>query len=291
MTALLPALAAAVGTYLFWSAVTERARVLGVARGDTRRLQFTTRWLAQAGLAEARRRDVVATVILASVAFALFAYVIFGASVLVLGAAALGAATPVARWRRQRDARLAAARDAWPRMIEEIRVLTGSLGRSVPQALFEVGERVPRELRPAFSAAQREWHLTTDFARTVGLLKKLLADSTADATLETLVVAHELGSSSLDRRLEALADDRRVDVHDRKDARARQAGVRFARRFVIIVPIGMAVVGLQIGDGRDAYRTSSGQLASAIAVAATAGCWLWSSHYLRMPSDRRVFEE
>jgi len=176
-------------------------------------------------------------------------------------------------------------------MIEEIRVLTGSLGRSVPQALFEVGERVPRELRPAFSVAQREWHLTTDFARTVGLLKKLLADSTADATLETLVVAHDLGSSSLDHRLEALADDRRVDVHDRKDAKARQAGVRFARRFVIIVPIGMALVGLQIGNGRDAYRTSSGQLASAIAVAATAGCWLWSSHYLRMPNDRRVFDE
>ena len=123
------------------------------------------------------------------------------------------------------------------------------------------------------------------------LLKRLLADATADAILETLVVAHELGGTSLDRRLEALAEDRRADVHDRKDARAKQAGVRFARRFVIIVPIGMAMVGLQIGNGRDAYRSESGQLATAVAVAATVGCWLWSSRYLRMPNDDRVFTQ
>ena len=49
-------------------------------------------------------------------------------------------------------------------MIEEIRILTGSLGRSVPQALFEVGRRGPEELRPAFEAATRHWLVSTDFA-------------------------------------------------------------------------------------------------------------------------------
>ena len=83
------------------------------------------------------------------------------------------------------------------------------------------------------------------------MLKRQLADPTADATCETLLVAHELGGTDLDRRLEALAEDRRQDAHGRKDARAKQAGVRFARRFVLIVPLGMALAGLSVGNGRD----------------------------------------
>ena len=39
-------------------------------------------------------------------------------------------------------------------------------------------------------------------------------------------------------------------------SQAKQAGVRFARRFVLIVPVGMAVAGLSIGTGREAYRTA-----------------------------------
>jgi hypothetical protein len=34
--------------------------------------------------------------------------------------------------------------------------------------------------------------------------------------------------------------------------------VRFARRFVLIVPVGMAVAGLSIGTGRTAYETPLG---------------------------------
>ena len=70
------------------------------------------------------------------------------------------------------------------------------------------------------------------------MLKDRLADPTADAACETLLVAHELGGTDLDRRLEALAEDRVQDAQGRKDARAKQAGVRFARRFVLIVPVG-----------------------------------------------------
>ena len=121
---------------------------------------------------------------------------------------------------RRGAARRAAAMDAWPRLLEELRILTSSLGRSIPQALFEVGRRAPEELRPAFVAAHREWLLSTDFARTLQVLKAQLADPTADAVCETLLVAHEVGGTDLDRRLEALIDDRVQDAQGRKDARA-----------------------------------------------------------------------
>jgi len=170
-----------------------------------------------------------------------------------------------------------------------VRVLTSGSGRSIPQALFEAGRGAPEAMRPAFDAARREWALSTDFARTTAALKAGLADPTADAACETLLVAHEVGGGDLDRRLAALVDDRTIDVQGRKDARSRQAGVRFARRFVLLVPVGMALVGSTIGTGRAAYATPWGQAMVVVGIAAVAVCWAWASRLLRLPEERRVF--
>ena len=176
-------------------------------------------------------------------------------------------------------------------MIEEIRILTGALGRSIPQALFDVGQRGPDELRPAFVAAHREWLLSTDFDRSLRVLKDRLADPTADAACETLLIAHELGGTDLDRRLAALADDRMQDTQGRKDARAKQAGVRFARSFVLVVPIGMALAGMSVGDGRAAYATPMGQALVVAALAMVAACWIWAGRIMHVPDEQRVFVE
>jgi tight adherence protein B len=78
-------------------------------------------------------------------------------------------------------------------------------------------------------------------------------------------------------------------VFARRDARSKQAGVRFARRFVVIVPVGMAIAGLSLGDGRDAYETPTGQVLVGVAVALIACCWIWSGRMLRLPDEERVF--
>jgi tight adherence protein B len=174
-------------------------------------------------------------------------------------------------------------------MLEELRLRTGSLGRSIPQALFEVGRRAPSEWRPAFAAAEREWLLTTDFPRTAALLKDRLSDPTVDAVCETLVVANEVGGGELDGRLADLIEDRVLDLQGRKDAESRQAGVRFARRFVLLVPLGMALAGLTIGTGRSAYETPGGQLAVVAGLVAVMLCWLWSGRLMRLPPEPRVF--
>jgi tight adherence protein B len=174
-------------------------------------------------------------------------------------------------------------------MLEELRLLTGSVGRSIPQALFEVGRRSPEELRPSFAVAEREWLLTMDFERTTNVLKAHLADPTADVVCETLVVAHEVGGGGLDRRLAELVEDRILDSQGRKDAASKQAGVRFARRFVLLVPLGMALAGLSIGTGRAAYETTSGQLAVVLGIGAVIACWAWSGRLMRVPGEPRVF--
>ena len=248
------------------------------------------RWMRQAGLGDVRPAEFVGVAALLAIVGAGIGAALFGGILPALALALFCATTPAASYRVRRTSRLAAAHDAWPHMIEEIRVLTGAAGRSIPQALLEVGLRGPVELRAAFEAAHREWVLSTDFERTVEVLKELVSDPTADATCETLLVAHDVGGADLDRRLAELAEDRRVDNLGRKDARSKQAGVRFARRFVIAVPFGMALAGMSLGDGRAAYRTPSGQVLVAVGLALVAGCWMWSGAMLRLPRQERVFD-
>jgi tight adherence protein B len=244
----------------------------------------------QAGLAELPVRELLAVIVALAVIGALSAYAVFGGVLPALAVGAFAASFPLASYRVRRASRRAAAMDAWPRLLEELRILTSSVGRSIPQALFEVGRRAPEELRPAFAAAQREWLLSTDFARTLEVLKARLADPTADAVCETLLVAHEVGGTDLDRRLDALIDDRVQDTNGRKDARARQAGARFARRYVLIVPAGMALAGMSVGTGRAAYQTPMGQALVVLAIAMVIACWLWAGQIMALPDEERVFD-
>ena len=292
MTALVAALLAAYGVHLLYTSVA--FGWTGVAPGPvvarTRPAGNRLRdWLVQAGLGDVRPAELAGVVAVLGLLGAALTWTVFGGVLPPLAGALFAAGFPVAAARRRRERRRELARDAWPRLIEEIRLTTTTLGRSIPQALFEVGRRAPEEMRPAFQAAHREWLLSTDFERTVAVLEARLADATADTVCETLLVAHVIGGNDVDRALTALVEDRIMDVQGRKDARSRQAGARFARRFVLVVPLGMALVGLSIGNGRAAYASASGQLLVLVGLALMALCWAWAGQIMRLPDERRVF--
>jgi hypothetical protein len=91
-------------------------------------------WLAQAGLSDVRISELAGVMFLLTLAGGAAAYALFGGIIPSLVAGGFAGCTPLASYRLRRRNRMAAAQEAWPRMIEEIRVLTGSLGRSVPEA-------------------------------------------------------------------------------------------------------------------------------------------------------------
>lgn len=291
MIALLLALVAAYGVHLLYSALAFGWN--GVQPGP----QSATKtendrlgdFVSALGLGDFDPRTLAAAMVgLALLGFA-FGSLLFGGVVPALIIAIFAATAPVGVARVRHERMIDHAHRAWPAIIEEIRLLTGTLGRSIPQATFEVGLRSHPGLRPAFETAHREWLISTDFARSLDVLKGYLAHNTADIVAETLLTAHELGGGEVGNRLSALAQDRMTDQQHRRDAVARQAGVRFARWFTLIVPVGMALTGLSIGDGREAYGTDIGQALVAVALILILACWLWAGRIMRMPSEERVF--
>jgi tight adherence protein B len=292
VTGLLLALAGAYGVHLLytslafgWSGV-QPGPVLHRPRRAPAQLHD---WLVQAGLGEVRPAELVGVVAVLVVFGTAVGWSVFGG---LLPPVAIGAAVgsvPVLAARARRERRRALASEAWPRLIEEIRIKTTTLGRSIPQALFEVGRGAPEEMRNAFELARREWLLSTDFERTLDMLRGRLADTTADTVCETLLVAHQIGGNDVDRCLSALIDDRIMDQQGRKDARSRQAGARFARSFTLVVPLFMALIGMSIGTGRSAYDSPTGQVLVLLAIGLMGLCWLWAGRILRLPEEQRVF--
>ena len=80
-----------------------------------------------------------------------------------------------------------------------------------------------------------------------------------------------------------------TDQRHRRDAVARQSGVRFARWFTLIVPFGMAATGLSIGDGRAAYGTPLGQALVVVALVLILTFWIWAGRIMQLPKEDRVF--
>lgn len=290
MTALLLAVVAAYGVHLLYSAVVFRWN--GVQPGppapETQDTQISL--ISRLGLGDFDPRALIAAIALLTFMGFIFGILLFGGFIPAILIALFASTVPVGVARVRRERELELAHQEWPALIEEIRLLTGSLGRSIPQATFEVGLRSSDGLRPAFEEAHREWLISTDFNRSLAVLKNTLSHNTADVVAETLLTAHELGGGEVGNRLAALSQDRMIDQQHRRDAVARQAGVRFARWFTLIVPIGMAFVGLSIGDGREAYADAQGQALVAVALLLTLVCWLWAGHVMKLPDEDRVFE-
>lgn len=288
LLALVVAVTAAVGVHLAYSGAVLGQRSLTpipiAGTGHT-----VDRWLQRAGLADIRLRDVVGISVIVGIAVALGVFTIFGAPAPATATGLFAASFPFAGARYRRAQERSVAADAWPRLLEELRLRTTSLGRSIPTGLLEIGDTAPDSMKGAFASAQREWLISTDFERTLDVLKAELAEPTADVVCETLLVAHRVGGADLDGRLAALIEDRIADTQARKDARAKQAGARFARRFVLAVPFGMALAGMSVGNGRSAFRSPTGQLLTVIAVGLVVACWLWSGSILRVPEEERVF--
>jgi tight adherence protein B len=258
---------AAVGVHLLWARPPRRARSMA----------------AVASLLRAARLPLGAVVIGTLVgALAIGGPISLAVGALTGGCSLLG--------RRSVDAaRRDQARRLWPALLEEVRVLTESGGRSIPRALLEAGSRVPPPSSAAFAAARQAWRVSADFERTMATLKEQLAEASTDLVVETLLVAQQLGGADVGRRLARLAEDRRRDLAARDLAVAKLAGARFARRFVVIVPVGMAVAGQAVGTGRGAFATPGGQAVALLAAALVALCWLWAGALLRLPDEPRVF--
>ncbi|MFC4244967.1 type II secretion system F family protein [Gryllotalpicola reticulitermitis] len=254
-------------------------------RGDAGLLRA---WLVRAAVPGLTPTRFVGATVSGALSCGALAAAVFGVPGAVLVAGCGGGVVPAALvgWRTR--ARRAAARAAWPDVVDHLVAAVRS-GVALPEAVAALAQLGPESTRADFLRFGREYRATGDFAAATALLKTELADPVFDRIAETLKMAREVGGTELVAVLRSLATALREDVATRGELQARQTWVVNAARLGVAAPWLVLALLMSRPEGRTAYGTPLGTAVIAGALGATVTAYRVMIVIGRLPAERRWF--
>ncbi len=136
--------------------------------------------------------------------------------------AVMAAVAPEALVRGRARKRRRDLREVWPEVVDHLASGVRA-GLSLPEAVAQLGERGPVELREPFARFAADYRATGRFGECLDLLKARLADPVADRIIEALRLTREVGGTDLGRLLRTLSAFLREDARTRGELEARQS--------------------------------------------------------------------
>lgn len=201
--------------------------------------------------------------------------------------AAIAGAAPVALVRSRARRRRTALREVWPEVVDHLASGVRA-GLSLPEAVSQLGERGPAELREAFRAFAEDYRATGRFGPCLDALKERLADPVADRIVEALRITRDVGGTDLGRLLRTLSSFLREDARTRGELEARQSWTVNAARLAVAAPwIVLALLATR-PEATEAFNSVAGSLV----LLAGAGCSIVAYQAMlrigRLPDEARV---
>ena len=201
--------------------------------------------------------------------------------------ALFAAAAPWALVRGRARRRRARLRQLWPEVVDHL----GSgirAGLALPEAVAQIGDRGPVELRPAFTAFAEDYRATGRFGDCLDALKARLADPVADRIIEALRLTRDVGGTDLGRLLRTLSAFLREDVRTRGELEARQSWTVNAARLAVAAPwIVLALLSTR-PEAAAAYNSPAGFAVLVAGGVCTVVAYLLMLRIARLPDDPRV---
>jgi tight adherence protein B len=271
---------------IWWSTwVPDAVATVRVRRpGLTDRLQDD---LVQAGYDGMGARSLLSACV---VAFALvFLIVIAGTGVVPVSLcfAAMAGYLPLALVRMRARRRRAVMRDLWPDAVDNIASAVRA-GLALPEALSQLGQRGPEELRPAFRAFGEDYRTAGRFHECLDRLKERLSDPVGDRLVESLRIAREVGGSDLGRLLRTLSTFLREDARTRAELETRQGWTVNAARLAVGAPWLVLALMATRGESVRAYSTATGTAVLVVGAAVSLAAYRIMLRIGRLPEDERV---
>ena len=227
----------------------------------------------------------------ASVSLGLVAFVlVLGTSrVLVIGLAfgLFASLLPVTLVRRRRTQRTAELREVWPEAVDNLASGVRA-GLSLPEALTQLGNRGPEQLRPAFRRFGEDYRATGRFAESLDRLKANLADPVGDRVVEALRMAREVGGTDLGRLLRTLSTFLREDARTRAELETRQGWTVNAARLALAAPWVLLLLLSTQPSAVAAYDQPAGALVLLIGGGVSVVAYRVMLRIARLPVERRV---
>ena len=215
------------------------------------------------------------------------ALAIFGSGAIAVCLGGLAGRAPLSMVSSRSTRRRARLRNVWPDAVDNL-VSGIRAGLSLPEALQQLAQRGPVEIRPAFAAFGSDFRTTGDFPSSLNALKERLADPIADRIIEAIRVARDVGGTDLGRVLRALASFLRDDVATRGELEARQSWTVNGARLAVAAPWVVLLVLATRPEGSEAYSTSAGTAVVLVGAACTVVAYRLMVRVGRLPVEERV---
>ena len=198
-----------------------------------------------------------------------------------------GAGVPflLVRWQARR--RRAALTELWPDVVDHLRSAVRA-GLSLPEALAQLGENGPEELRRDFQQFASDYRAGGQFDVALGRLKARLADPVADRLVEALRMTREVGGSDLGRLLGTLGEFLRDNARTRSELLARQSWTVNAARLAVAAPWVVLMLLATRPEAVAAYNTAAGAVVLLTGMAVSIFCYRLMLRIGALPEDERV---
>lgn len=217
----------------------------------------------------------------------ILAYALTTVPAIAIAFAVMAGYAPVAYIRMRARSRRAELRDVWPDVVDHVSSAVRA-GLALPEALVQLADRGPEELRPAFGFFADDYRATGRFSESLDALKERLADPVADRLVEALRIAREVGGSDLGRVLRALSQFLREDARSRAELEARQSWTVNAARLALAAPWLVLVMMAFRDSALLAYREPLGVLILALGAVLSLVAYRLMIHLGRLPEEQRV---
>ncbi|HYN66305.1 MAG TPA: type II secretion system F family protein [Ornithinibacter sp.] len=287
MSGLLVGLGLGVGLFLVWwscwvppdSPVTRARRA-----GPVDRL---TDEIVQAGFGGLSVRTLLASSVLAFLFVLALVQTTVGVLPIAVCFAAMAAYVPIAMVRGRARRRRSRLRDLWPDAVDNITSGVRA-GMALPEALAQLGDRGPEELRDPFRAFAADYRLTGRFHDSLDRLKDRLSDPVGDRLVESLRIAREVGGTDLGHLLRTLSGFLRDDARTRAELETRQSWTVNAARLAVAAPWLVLAMLSTNPESVAAYSTAAGIAVLSVGGALTAVAYWAMVRIGRLPEDERV---
>lgn len=191
----------------------------------------------------------------------------------------------VVRWRARK--RTAMLRQLWPDVVDHLRSAIRA-GLSLPEALIQLGEKGPEELRHVFRDFGAYYRSGGHFNPALDRLKERLADPVADRIVEALRLTREVGGSDLGRLLGTLGEFLRESARTRSELEARQSWTINAARLAVAAPWIVMVLLATRPEAVAAYNTPVGAAVLLGGLVVSVICYSVMLRIGALPEEERV---
>ncbi|MCZ9880727.1 type II secretion system F family protein [Arthrobacter sp. B2a2-09] len=271
------------GVFLIWWSAWEQPP-LGVKEPKPKRLESL---LLTAGIDNVSGGGFIASCLGLGLFTTLVIYIMTASFSIAACFGLFGAWLPLAvvSWRARK--RTAMLRELWPDVVDHLRSAIRA-GLSLPEALVQLGDKGPEELRAIFREFGADYRSGGHFDSALNKLKERLADPVADRIIEALRLTREVGGSDLGRLLGTLAEFLRESARTRSELEARQSWTINGARLAVAAPWIVLMLLASRPEAVAAYNSAAGVSVLAGGLVVSGFCYWVMLRIGALPEDERV---